>query len=251
MLVLDGWGGVHSGLNLVAGQTGDDNATTYRGRVLRPGMRNRVNIDVRRNQVDVLVNEQPIISWSGNPTDLTIDSRFWPAWKGKLYVGSWNTAFRVSRLELSSQSGKPPAVAPTSKVTQFEGFSFEVPPGWTIVVPDRRQTKAMLLLGGMTWNTSQAMLKVDVGKPAATNLTELAQKMAENMKGHVMQPSVDFDGTAGVVIHGSNNSLAEAREAVVLLRDGQLYVLMGGATTDEVDFPSLFERIRKSWKWTE
>lgn len=101
MLVLDGWDGEHSGLNLVNGQTATNNETTHTGRLLVKKGPNQIRIAVQAGFVTVHVNGEPIVLWSGDPKELSLDGRFWPAWDGNIYVGSWHTSFRLSRLELA------------------------------------------------------------------------------------------------------------------------------------------------------
>ncbi len=100
MVVLDGWGTYHSGLNLVNGQTGNSNATTFSGQVLRPGETNRVVVTVQPHSVTVEVNDRKIIRWAGDAKELSVDRRFWPDSRGRMFLGSWQTTFRVSKLTL-------------------------------------------------------------------------------------------------------------------------------------------------------
>jgi hypothetical protein len=59
----------------------------------------------------------------------------------------------------SGDVAKNPSQDPSASAAQaerqlFGPFSFEVPPGWLSVTPDRDKTKAMLLLDGTNWQRS-------------------------------------------------------------------------------------------------
>ena len=101
MLALEGWGIMASGLNTVNGRTADNNATTFRSPVFRPGKPGTIVCTVRRSSVQVSCNGQPVMDWSGDPRQLDLDRRFWtnvPA--DKLFLGAWSATFRISELEL-------------------------------------------------------------------------------------------------------------------------------------------------------
>ncbi len=132
----------------------------------------------------------------------------------------------------------------------FDGFSCVIPSEWTVVAPDRDKTKAMLLLGGESWQNAKAMIKVDVGKPAAPTAEELAQGFAKSAGGSVAEGTWDFDGTPGVVATTMSNDLATPRFMIVIYRDGKAYLLMGAAV-EGVQIDDALTRIRESWKWKQ
>ena len=101
MLALEGWGMRASGLNMVNGRTADNNETTFTSAVFTPGTPSTIVCTVRKASVQVTCNGQQVVNWSGDPQQLSLDARFWtdiPA--GKLFVGAWQTNFRISKLEL-------------------------------------------------------------------------------------------------------------------------------------------------------
>jgi len=101
MLVLDGWRRDKSGLNLVDNKTGDNNETTYSGPVLQRGRPNNVELSVIDGQIGAAVNGRRMVDWRGDSKRLSLDQRFWPVVDNRLYIGNWETHFRVSRLELT------------------------------------------------------------------------------------------------------------------------------------------------------
>jgi WD40 repeat protein len=110
-LVLDGWDGATSGLNLIDSVPGNANASTHRGRVLTPLKPNRVLITVRGDAIKVICDDSTsidtIIDWNG-----PFDRLSFPADQGvtdrrALYLGGGRgTAMRIRSLRLATLSGK-------------------------------------------------------------------------------------------------------------------------------------------------
>ena len=74
-------------------------------------------------------------------------------------------------------SGAAPRTGETAaKRERFEGFSFELPSGWTRVAPDRDNTKALLVLG-KDREKAKAMIKIDVGPPGSPNPKDIAETL--------------------------------------------------------------------------
>jgi hypothetical protein len=130
----------------------------------------------------------------------------------------------------------------------FGAFSFSIPKGWTTVTPDRDKTKAMILLEGTDWQNAKAMIKIDVGMPAAPTARQLAESFAKNTGGSVSTDTLDFDGEPGVIASTSSNELTTPRNMIVLYREGKAYLLMVGATAG-VDVGDAVSHVRETWKW--
>ena len=140
--------------------------------------------------------------------------------------------------------------ASDSSLHQFGDFSFAIPDGWTVVAPDRDKTKAMILLDGTNWQNAKAMIKVDVGTPAATTATELARGFAEGTGGTVAAEPMDFDGTPGINASTPSTTLATPRHMVVVYRDDKAYLLMAGAVKG-VALGEAIAQIRDTWTWAK
>ncbi|MHB8957748.1 MAG: hypothetical protein ACYC4U_32700 [Pirellulaceae bacterium] len=95
-----GWAQGDTDVPVRQNKTGDANSTTYSGQVLRPGVKNRVVVTVQPHSVTVEVNDQQIIRWAGDAKELSTDRRFWPDSRGRMFLGSWQTTFRVSKFSL-------------------------------------------------------------------------------------------------------------------------------------------------------
>jgi len=110
---------------------------------------------------------------------------------------------------------------PTDGTQSFGDFSFSIPRGWYIVMPDRDKTKAMVLLGGSNWQNAKAMIKIDVGSPAAPTARQLAEGFVKSAGGSVSADALDFDGTPGVSASTSSNELTKPQNMIIVYRDGK------------------------------
>jgi hypothetical protein len=151
---------------------------------------------------------------------------------------------------LPGEPAKPtPPQSPVATREQFDGFSCEVPPGWSRVSPDRQQTKAMLLLGSDRWNTAKAMIKVDVGKPAEPDPRALAEKLAGQLAGSVQPDAVQVDGVPGVRAKMPDKRTFDSPiEAIVVFRGDRAYLIFAGSA-DGTEVSRALEHVRASWKW--
>lgn len=86
----------------------------------------------------------------------------------------------------------------------------------------------MILLEGTDWQNAKAMIKIDVGMPAATTARQLAESFAKNTGGSVSTDTLNFDGEPGVIASTSSNDLTTPRNINVLYRDGKAYLLIVG-----------------------
>lgn len=99
LLVLDGWEKGISGLNLVNGRSGAGNETTYASRAFKPGEINTIEVSVTGEGIYATVNGKRVINWRGDPSALSME-QMWPQDLHKLWIGSWQTHYKVSRFEL-------------------------------------------------------------------------------------------------------------------------------------------------------
>ena len=71
-LVLDGWGGETSGLQMIESAPGNANASTHRGRVLEPNQPNKLQVTVRGDSIEVTCNDRPAVRWHGPAEKLSL-----------------------------------------------------------------------------------------------------------------------------------------------------------------------------------
>lgn len=100
--VLDGFSGIGSGLQFVNGRFVQDNPTYAwrRSRMFEQGRPNTLVYVVRRRSVRVLRDGAEIIRWSGDPRTFSIDSHWAMRNSRRIGLKTFDTAFRVSKLEL-------------------------------------------------------------------------------------------------------------------------------------------------------
>jgi hypothetical protein len=143
----------------------------------------------------------------------------------------------------------PQAAAVVAKRERFDGFSFELPNGWSRVTPDGENTQALLLFGGERRDSAKAMIKVDVGTPASKNPKTVAASLAQDFGGNVQPEPADLDGARGVqVLAPPAGSGLSSKNAIVVIRHGELYLIIAGAVAG-TDISDALEQVRKSWKW--
>ena len=103
---LDGWErkGNLSGLGMIDGKRADypGYPTPHVGPVLRNGRTSEINILVQPRRVVFECDGETIQDWEGNPARL---GPFWRAPSNKLFLGSYRSAYRISRLEIRDSAG--------------------------------------------------------------------------------------------------------------------------------------------------
>lgn len=137
-----------------------------------------------------------------------------------------------------------------AQLREFSDFAFSVPTGWSVVTPDHDKTKAMLLLDGTTRQDAKAMIKVDVGAPAAPSAEQLVEGFANSVGGKVLADAVNLDGVPAVAAETTSVELTTPRRMTVAYHNGKAYLLMAAATTG-VDIEAAQRQICESWKWRE
>jgi hypothetical protein len=102
LVVLDGWTKAASRLQLIDREpTKDEKGSFHNGPVLRNGQPNVITCEVRTNRITVDCNGARIIDWTGRFHRLSLD-RLWVVRDPKrLFIGSWDTHFEISKLELT------------------------------------------------------------------------------------------------------------------------------------------------------
>jgi hypothetical protein len=133
--------------------------------------------------------------------------------------------------------------------TSFGDFEFLIPAKWASVKPDRPKTVAMLLLNGTTWNNADGMIKVDVGKPAASSAKALAAVLAGN-DGKVDGNLVSVDGSEGIKVETPSTDMSRPKYAVVIFRGQKAYLIMA-AQKRGTDVSEAMDEVIKTWRWTK
>jgi hypothetical protein len=103
-VVLDGVekGEYRSGLDLVDGKGYRENSTTATGRLIVNDQPFTVTCAVRRKKITVSLDGTPVLRWNGDPAKLSTDPFFRFPKPDALYVGSWESSYRITKLTLSA-----------------------------------------------------------------------------------------------------------------------------------------------------
>ena len=97
--------GYFSGLDLIDGKGFDRNESTALGEVFRPEHQSAVVCSVRRSGVTVEVDGTAVIRWEGSLNRLSRGSFFKFPHPQALCLGSWETAYLVSRMFVEPVTG--------------------------------------------------------------------------------------------------------------------------------------------------
>jgi hypothetical protein len=108
VVVIDGWSAQASGLGLIDGQPADGNEASVFGRWLSPDEPNVIQCAVGENFVSVTCNDLPVVDWQGDVSRLRLPPEYQQPTTSTVFLATDNTAYRISRLELSSSSELPP-----------------------------------------------------------------------------------------------------------------------------------------------
>ncbi|HWB10060.1 MAG TPA: hypothetical protein VG826_12585 [Pirellulales bacterium] len=104
LVILDGWSKTTNCLDMIDGEhLKADGGSVRLGRFLEDDAApNVITCEVRANRVSVQCNQLPVIDWTGDFKRLSLD----PVWNvrgsGHLFIGSWDTPFEISKIELSA-----------------------------------------------------------------------------------------------------------------------------------------------------
>ena len=104
-VLIDGWTGTISGLDLLDNKGADKNETMVQGTAYLPADRKvSVQVSVRKTGVAVRIDGRPIIDWKGDSSRLTLHPNLALPRKG-LFLAAWDSRFIIHRLSLSPVRG--------------------------------------------------------------------------------------------------------------------------------------------------
>jgi hypothetical protein len=105
--VIDGYtaeGKCLSGFEVLDGALARDNESRRDGRVLSPGVVCDVVYRVRTGSVSVLAGGREVLSWTGGISRLKVREDYRIAYPGALFVGAWESRFRITQALLMARS---------------------------------------------------------------------------------------------------------------------------------------------------
>ena len=98
--VIDGWDSKISGIEVISGKGASENATRYKGNQVLGIKPSQVQIVVRKSLIEVNVNGHKITNWRPEPEKLSLSTDWIIPQKDLIYVGSFNTSFKFTKLEV-------------------------------------------------------------------------------------------------------------------------------------------------------
>lgn len=100
LAIFDGWSRTSTCLHLID-KTDGVQFPHHRGPVLRDREPNVITCEVRSNRIQVDCNNVRVIDWTGDVRRLSIDARWKVRSEKHLFIGSWDTSFAISKLEMT------------------------------------------------------------------------------------------------------------------------------------------------------
>jgi hypothetical protein len=100
-VVLDGWRGTTSGLDLLDGLRADGNESTIRRRVFSNGRPTTINCSVRNNHIVVHSGDEVVIDWQGDPQRLSTYKAWHVPNANCLIVGCFLTRYEITELTIT------------------------------------------------------------------------------------------------------------------------------------------------------
>jgi len=143
----------------------------------------------------------------------------------------------------------PPPPPSTAALVSTSEFQFAVPPGWRKVPPDRDKTAAMMLLNGTSWQDADGIIKVDVGNPAKTDPMQHAMTLA-GADGRVLEERVLINGLPAIQVETKSSDMARPRHAVVVQREGKIYLILA-ATATGTELTGALNHMIDTWRWVD
>ncbi len=128
MLVINGWQGGASGLHEIDGRPAIGNETTVKGPQFVPNVPRRILCSVRGTRIRVSLDGKRLIDWRGDPSRLRVPAD-WAV--GGLFLGSYATSYRISRIDLTPlepgpempKPAPPPPLPPRPSAEEAARFS--------------------------------------------------------------------------------------------------------------------------------
>lgn len=130
---------------------------------------------------------------------------------------------------------------------------FTTPKGWR---PNRSNgvTRAILSRSDETYPKLSRMISIDVGKPTKKTAKETAEAFARRWDGKVAERTVIVHGEQGYRVRipadAANESKVTPRDCIVVMRNDQVFLLIGGAVED-VDVSKALDELVATWMWTD
>lgn len=107
MAVIDGGEGKSSWLYKSDSANDYLNETTWNGKLFKWNVPATILVSIRKNSILITVDGTQVMDWMGDIADLQLPSGFRTPFPNALFVGSWETIFRIDELTLLPVTGTP------------------------------------------------------------------------------------------------------------------------------------------------
>jgi len=205
--VLDANSQKNGGLQVINGRAHHENPTTYRRTVIHQHRHAQIQIDVQPTNITLTANGEKLIDWRGDVArEFTQPQSFWPRMpRPMLYLGSWDSEFRITTftytpLSPATSSGSPSSGSlgnATPLLGGTGGFPFQnaqKDPAAALVGVRVNFTNfaGKSLLGGILgiFQTPTGRIYSPVSGAPGTNTTEVLAKPGYAVGGLIVKSSI-------------------------------------------------------------
>jgi hypothetical protein len=137
---------------------------------------------------------------------------------------------------------------PKRLICELKHATFKVPEGWQ---PNRSDGKTQCILTKSTDKPASPsqMIMIDVGKPSDPNPKDLAKSFAKMWGGEVLEKTLKVDGEEAFKISiPPTEKKVQPTNAIVVIKDARVFMLIGGAKSDE-KLDKVLEQLAADWRW--
>jgi hypothetical protein len=136
----------------------------------------------------------------------------------------------------------------TRYICDVKFATFKTPQNWR---PNRsdKQTYAILTRADESSPDVTEMISIDIGKPVVRTAKLMAEALAKKWNGSVVQKPLKVDGEEAFRVKMAPDSKnVRPIDCVVVLKDGQVFMLIGGGKSDK-GLAEAIDEVVASWKW--
>lgn len=137
---------------------------------------------------------------------------------------------------------------PTRYVCDIGFATFMTPKGWN---PNRsdKPTYAILTHEGEAYPRITKMISIDAGKPVVPTSKGMADALAKKWNGKVLDKTIELGGESAYRVNCEPNpNRIQPIDCIVVVKDGRVLMLMGGARKAGETAVALTE-LAASWEW--
>ena len=141
LVVIDAEDGHVSGLDRVDDKPFDQNETTRRGPTLLAFKEHTTVCTVRRNHITVACDGEPVIDWRGKQEQLSLDPKWQPPNKRRLFLAGGPGEYRFLRIEARSLEGVTEPTVPPATPSRGQAVARSKTPPKTSPIPSGEEIR--------------------------------------------------------------------------------------------------------------